>query len=240
MTTSIILVALGAILLNIVMVVIERKTTKPSFGKEWTFDEGVSFGDEVRAVELLERYGKKEIISLPATFVLPKSVRDVVEQYSTLEFDDYTMDYTRKDLLNGEETQECWKGFYSFLPESYLALMRTHFTDIDYAMKNVIEEDKILKNSSRILTAIKQVISEDETLKAICKREIVASDIHWCRSAGNNTCWDISINAFTCTKGKTCILKIKDGIKSLNVSYEIIDANNVKNIYESKSVCVII
>ncbi len=135
---------------------------------------------------------------------------------------------------------ECWKGFYSFIPESYLALMRTHFTDIDYAMKNVIEEDKILKNSSRILTAIKQVISEDETLKAICKREIVASDIHWCRSAGNNTCWDISINAFTCTKGKTCILKIKDGIKSLNVSYEIIDANNVKNIYESKSVCVII
>ena len=112
MTTSIILVALGAILLNIVMVVIERKTTKPSFVKEWTFDEGVSFGDEVRAVELLERYGKKDIISLPATFVLPKSVRDVVEQYSTLEFDDYTMDYTRKELLNGEETQECWKGFY--------------------------------------------------------------------------------------------------------------------------------
>ena len=112
MTTSIILVALGAILLNIVMVVIERKTTKPSFVKEWIFDEGVSLGDEVRAVELLERYGKKNIISLPATFVLPKNVRDVVEQYSTLEFDDYTMDYTRKELLSGEESQECWKGFY--------------------------------------------------------------------------------------------------------------------------------
>ena len=112
MTTSIILVALGAILLNIIMVVVERKTTKPSFVKEWTFDEGVTFEDEVRAVELLERYGKKDIISLPATFVLPKSLRDVVEQYSTLEFDDYTMDYTRKELLNGEETQECWKGFY--------------------------------------------------------------------------------------------------------------------------------
>ena len=112
MTTSIILVALGAIFLNIIMVIVERKTTKPSFVKEWTFDEGVTFEDEVRAVELLERYGKKDIISLPATFVLPKSVRDVVEQYSTLEFDDYTMDYTRKELLNGEETQECWKGFY--------------------------------------------------------------------------------------------------------------------------------
>ena len=72
----------------------------------------MTVADEVRAVELLERYGKKEIISLPATFVLPKSVKDVVEQYSTLEFDDYTMDYTRKELLNGEETQECWKGFY--------------------------------------------------------------------------------------------------------------------------------
>ena len=112
MTTSIILVALGAIFLNIIMVIVERKTTKPSFVKEWTFDEGVTFEDEVRAVELLERYGKKDIISLPATFVLPKSVRDVVEQYSTLEFDDYTMDYTRKELLNGEETHECWKGFY--------------------------------------------------------------------------------------------------------------------------------
>ena len=112
MTTSIILVALGAIFLNIIMVIVERKTTKPSFVKEWTFDEGVTFEDEVRAVELLERYGKKDIISLPATFVLPKSLRDVVEQYSTLEFDDYTMDYTRKELLNGEETQECWKGFY--------------------------------------------------------------------------------------------------------------------------------
>ena len=112
MTTSIILVALGAIFLNIIMVIVERKTTKPSFVKEWTFDEGVTFEDEVRAVELLERYGKKDIISLPATFVLPKSVRDVVEQYSTLEFDDYTMDYTRKELLNGEETNECWKGFY--------------------------------------------------------------------------------------------------------------------------------
>ena len=112
MTTSIILVALGAIFLNIIMVIVERKTTKPSFVKEWTFDEGVTFEDEVRAVELLERYGKRDIISLPATFVLPKSLRDVVEQYSTLEFDDYTMDYTRKELLNGEETQECWKGFY--------------------------------------------------------------------------------------------------------------------------------
>ena len=68
--------------------------------------------DEVHAVELLTRYGKKDIISLPETFILPKSIREVVEQYSTLEFDDYTMDYTRKDLLNGEETQECLKGFY--------------------------------------------------------------------------------------------------------------------------------
>lgn len=54
----------------------------------------------------------RDVISLPETFILPKSIREVVEQYSTLEFDDYTMDYTRKDLLNGEETEDCWKGFY--------------------------------------------------------------------------------------------------------------------------------
>ena len=111
MTTAIILLVIG-IIVNIFIIKWERKEAKTPFIPEWKFDENVTVADEVRAVELLERYGKKEIISLPATFVLPKSVRDVVEQYSTLEFDDYTMDYTRKELLNGEETQECWKGFY--------------------------------------------------------------------------------------------------------------------------------
>ena len=82
------------------------------FIPEWKFDENVTAADEAYAVELLTRYGKKDIISLPETFILPKSIREVVEQYSTLEFDDYTMDYTRKELLNGEETHECWKGFY--------------------------------------------------------------------------------------------------------------------------------
>ena len=111
MTTAIILFVIG-IIVNIFIIKWERKEAKTPFIPEWKFDENVTVADEVRAVELLERYGKKEIISLPATFVLPKSVKDVVEQYSTLEFDDYTMDYTRKELLNGEETQECWKGFY--------------------------------------------------------------------------------------------------------------------------------
>lgn len=111
MTTAIILLVIG-IIVNIFIIKWERKEAKTPFIPEWKFDENVTVADEVRAVELLERYGKMEIISLPATFVLPKSVKDVVEQYSTLEFDDYTMDYTRKELLNGEETQECWKGFY--------------------------------------------------------------------------------------------------------------------------------
>ena len=111
MTTAIILLVIG-IIVNIFIIKWERKEAKTPFIPEWKFDENVTVADEVRAVELLERHGKKEIISLPATFVLPKSVKDVVEQYSTLEFDDYTMDYTRKELLNGEETQECWKGFY--------------------------------------------------------------------------------------------------------------------------------
>ena len=111
MTTAIIFLVIGVIV-DLFIIKWERKEAERPFIPEWSFDENVTVADEVRAVELLERYGKKEIISLPATFVLPKSVRDVVEQYSTLEFDDYTMDYTRKDLLNGEETEECWKGFY--------------------------------------------------------------------------------------------------------------------------------
>ena len=112
MTIAIIFLVIGVIV-NIFIIKWQRKEAEMPFIPEWKFDENVTAAEEVRAVELLERYGKKDIISLPATFVLPKSVRDVVEQYSTLEFDDYTMDYTRKELLNGEETHECWKGFYS-------------------------------------------------------------------------------------------------------------------------------
>ena len=111
MTIAIIFLVIGVIV-NIFIVKWQRKEAEMPFIPEWKFDENVTAAEEVRAVELLERYGNKDIVSLPATFVLPKSVRDVVEQYSTLEFDDYTMDYTRKELLNGEETHECWKGFY--------------------------------------------------------------------------------------------------------------------------------
>ena len=82
------------------------------FIPEWKFDEDVTDADEVRAIGLLEKYGKIDPVTLADTFILSQSIKDVVEQYATLEFDDYTMDYTRKDLLNGEETEECWKGFY--------------------------------------------------------------------------------------------------------------------------------
>lgn len=111
MTTVILLLVIG-IIVDIFIMRMHRKESETPFIQEWKFDENVTAADEDRAVKLLARYGKKDIISLPATFVLPRSVRDVVEQYSTLEFDDYTMDYTRKELINGEETQECWKGFY--------------------------------------------------------------------------------------------------------------------------------
>ena len=111
MTVGIILLVRG-IIVDIFIIKWERKEAEKPFIPEWKFDENVTAADEAYAAGLLERYGKEDIISLPTTFVLPKSVRDVVEQYSTLEFDDYTMDYTRKELLNGEETQECWKGFY--------------------------------------------------------------------------------------------------------------------------------
>ena len=111
MTTAILLLVIG-IIVDIFIIRMHRKEAEKPFIPEWKFDENVTAADEAYAVELLTRYGKKDIISLPETVILPKSIREVVEQYSTLEFDDYTMDYTRKDLLNGEETQECWKGFY--------------------------------------------------------------------------------------------------------------------------------
>ena len=111
MTTAILLLVIG-IIVDIFIIRMHRKEAEKPFIPEWKFDENVTAADEAYAVELLTRYGKKDIISLPATFILPKSIREVVEQYSTLEFDDYTMDYTRKELLNEEETHECWKGFY--------------------------------------------------------------------------------------------------------------------------------
>lgn len=111
MTTAILLLIIG-IIVDIFIIRMHKKEAEMPFVPEWKFDENVTAADEAHAVELLTRYGKKDIISLPETFILPKSIRKVVEQYSTLEFDDYTMDYTRKDLLNGEETPECWKGFY--------------------------------------------------------------------------------------------------------------------------------
>ena len=111
MTTAILLLIIG-IIVDIFIIRMHGKEAEMPCIPEWKFDENVTAADEAHAVELLTRYGKKDIISLPATLILPKSIREVVEQYSTLEFDDYTMDYTRKDLLSGEETQECWKGFY--------------------------------------------------------------------------------------------------------------------------------
>ena len=111
MTTAILLLIIG-IIVDVFIIRMHRKEAEMPFIPEWKFDENVTAADEVCAVELLARYGKKDIISLSTKFVLPESVREVVEQYSTLEFDDYTMDYTRKELLSGEEAQECWKGFY--------------------------------------------------------------------------------------------------------------------------------
>ena len=111
MTTAIIFLVIGVIV-DLFIIKWERKEAERPFIPEWSFDENVTAADEASAVELLEKYGKKELITLPDTFVLHQSVKEIVEQYATLEFDDYTMDYTRKDLLSGEETQECWKGFY--------------------------------------------------------------------------------------------------------------------------------
>ena len=113
MTGSILAIGIGAIALNLIMLIIERKSTKPDFTPEWQFDEGVSDFDEKQAPELLARYGKENPLSLPDSYELHRSIKDFVERFASLEFDDYTMDYNRKELLRGEETEKCWRGFYN-------------------------------------------------------------------------------------------------------------------------------
>lgn len=111
MTIGIILLVIG-IIVDLFIIKWERKESERPFIPEWSFDENVTAADEVNALDLLEKYGKKDIITLSDAFVLHQSVKEFVEQYVSLEFDDYTMDYTRKNLLNGEETEEWCKGFY--------------------------------------------------------------------------------------------------------------------------------
>lgn len=111
MTTAIFFLVIGVIV-DIFIMRMHKKEESTPFVPEWSLDEGVSFSDESRAVELLAKYGKIDEISLPATFVISQSVKEIVEKYATMEFDRYTMDYNRKDLLKGEESEEYWKGFY--------------------------------------------------------------------------------------------------------------------------------
>ncbi len=111
MTTLIIFLIIG-IIVEVFIIRMLKKEAEIPYAQEWRFDEGVSSADEVRATDLLVKYGKKDQIAMSPTIVIPKDVREIVEQYATLEFDEYTMDYTRKDLLNGEETEDCLKGFY--------------------------------------------------------------------------------------------------------------------------------
>ena len=90
----------------------KREEKGAPLAPEWKLDEGVADADECRAAELAARYGTEERMALPDSCVIHKSVRGFAERYSRLEFDECTMDYDRRELLRGEETEECWKGFY--------------------------------------------------------------------------------------------------------------------------------
>ena len=143
MTTLIIFLIIG-IIVDVFIIRMHKKEAEIPYPQEWCFDEGVSSADEARAVDLLRKYGKKDQIVLSQTITIPKDVREVVEQYATLEFDDYTMDYTRKDLLNGEETEECWKGFYCIGGDG---------GEISFYVRKSIDDEKIyafdMEGSSR-------------------------------------------------------------------------------------------
>ena len=112
MATAILLLAIG-IVVDIFIIRWERKEAETPFVQEWSFDEGVTAADEVRASALLEKYGKEDPMSLPDSYELHRSTKAFAERYASLEFDDYTMDYNRKELLRGEETEKCWRGFYN-------------------------------------------------------------------------------------------------------------------------------
>lgn len=111
MATLIIFLIIGVVV-DVIIIRMHNKESRMPYVREWRLDEGVLLSDEVRAIDILMKYGRKNLIALSPTIVIPKDVREIVEQYDTLIFDDNTMDYARRDLLNGEETVDCWKGFY--------------------------------------------------------------------------------------------------------------------------------
>ncbi len=87
----------------------ERKTPAR---REWELDEGVAAEDEAAAEGLLARHGKEELAELPEGMRLEQNVRAFAERWATLEFDEWTRDYDRAELLQGE-CREAWgKGFY--------------------------------------------------------------------------------------------------------------------------------
>lgn len=80
--------------------------------KEIIKDKGVDFVDEELLNEILSKYGKKENLFLPNEIVVHENIRNFVEQYSRLEFDEDTIDYDREEILNGEHKEKAFKGFY--------------------------------------------------------------------------------------------------------------------------------
>ena len=62
--------------------------------------------------EILSKYGKKENLFLPNEIVVHENIRNFVEQYSRLEFDEDTIDYDREEILKGEHKEKAFKGFY--------------------------------------------------------------------------------------------------------------------------------
>ena len=111
--TGIIVMIVVGIIVDIFIMMMNHKQEKVPFLREWSLDEGVTSDDEYQAASLVKQYCTEDVISLPDSFFLHKSIRDFCERYSKLEFDDYTMDYDRKELFRGEETEGSWNGFYS-------------------------------------------------------------------------------------------------------------------------------
>lgn len=133
---SILCFILVGIIIDILIVRHNRLQHSGPFVCEWKFDDGVSSADENKAISLMEQYGKKDEIKLPESFHIHNDIKSFIEEYASLEFDDFTMDYDRKEFLKGERPDKNWGGFYcigSDGGEILLFVRKSDSDDVVYA-----------------------------------------------------------------------------------------------------------
>lgn len=133
-----------AVLLNVGLLVLGKRTRQSPFVPEWKLDEGVELADEGKAEEILRKYGQEAPIVISDDIVVHNDIKAFVSRYATLDFDDYTRDYTREELLKGEEQEPMWKGYYCIGGDG---------GEISFFVRKSLEDEKVyafdMEGSSR-------------------------------------------------------------------------------------------